>query len=166
MSETEKAPDAPRPERILPTEPGWWWCQPYFGCQPEIREVWLSSREGRGLVFYREVDGTSDESEQVGHDDGVTWLCRVPAPEQLAEKDAYIAELEEIVERLDEADEQLASQAAKVAAGQTLADIMRRGAELVALNAPDADFVPVQNETVRRSQALLRAYPPAEGGAR
>lgn len=63
--------------------------------------------------------------------------------------------------------EQLAAQAAQIAAGQALADIMRRGAELVALNAPDADFVPVQNETVRRSQALLRAYPPAEkGGAR
>lgn len=96
MSETEK-----RLERILPTEPGWWWCQPYFGCQPEIREVWLSSREGRGLVFYREVDGTSDESERVGHDDGVTWLCRIPAPEQLA------------------------AQAAQVAAGQALADHLR-----------------------------------------
>lgn len=147
-------PDTPRPERILPTEPGWWWCQPYFGCQPEIREVWLSSREGRGLVFYREVDGTSDESERVGHDDGVTWLCRIPTPEQLAEKDAYIAELEEIVERLDEADEQLAAQAAQLAAGQALADHLREMDDRYRTRVP----------ATSQRDAFLAAFPPV--GAR
>lgn len=96
-----KTEDLARPERILPKEPGWWWCQPYRCCEPEIREVWLSSMEGRGLVFFREIDPPSD-SEQVGPGDDVTWLAPIPTPEQLA------------------------AVTAKLAAGQALADVVRR----------------------------------------
>ena len=130
MTTPAPAPDTPRPERILPKEPG----------------LWLEDAAD-GRLMAREIVADGD-SLIVWDDDGEVewpgwnWIAPIPTPEQLA------------------------AMHAKLAAGQALADIMRRGAELVALNAPDADFVPVQNETVRRSQALLRAYPPAEGGAR
>lgn len=137
MTTPAPTPDTP-PERILPKEPGWWWCQPYRCCEPEIREVWLSSMEGRGLVFFREIDPPSD-SEQVGPGDDVTWLAPIPTPEELS------------------------AMAAQLAAGQALADSLRAVDASWAAGGPISPILTLAQ--CDAESALLAAFPPA-GGAR
>lgn len=90
-----KTEDVTRPERVLPTEEGWWWCMDTcHGEEPVPYEVFVG---GDGLWTYAPL---AQRLASVGP--RVTWLCRIPTPEQLS------------------------AQSAALAAGQALADAVRR----------------------------------------
>ena len=120
-------PDTPPRERTLPTEPGPWW-------------LTFDQSEPIAITVYR-VPNTGELWFQISHwhdpmrvDHRLAiWLAPIPAPEQLA------------------------AQAAQVAAGQALADHIRK------LNAVFG-ITDVRDEPYA---AFFAAYPPAEkGGAR
>lgn len=133
MDETEKVPDAPRPERILPKEPNvWWWHEaPWWGSARPVRVDF-----GEGELF------TEDCGDPVTREE-ITWLAPIPTAEQLA------------------------AQAAQVAAGQALADHLR--AEHLPMIDQEITYLlaaltECSQDLRERMAAFLAAFPP--GGAR
>ena len=133
-------PATPR-ARILPTEPGDWRVR-VAGGRPcivavvaahyPVPELRRPLRDTEeGTLIVPEHDG--DEVTWCGFE----WLARIPTPEQLA------------------------AQAAQLAAGQALADHLRHCAELRGHNPATSDAGPDTSERA----AFLAAFPPA-GGAR
>lgn len=126
-------PNTPRP-RILPTAPGWWWV--LFLGDPTPRAAYV---ERVAVPEILDLGPSVLMAGLVGHQtqtsverDEFTWLARIPTPEQLA------------------------AQAAQLAAGQALADWMR-----IAYPCVTAPYV---NEGGKLGKAFLAAFPA--GGAR
>lgn len=125
MSTEAPTPDTPRPERILPTEPGPWWLT-FDQSEPIVITVYRVPNTGE---LWFQISHWHDPM-RVDHR-LATWLAPIPTPEQLA------------------------AQAAQVAAGQALADWFRRSRWPMP--------VPASGEM----SAFLAAFQPAEkGGAR
>lgn len=99
MSETKKGsvmtipappPDTPRPERILPTEPGWWYYKSPIGGDSIAVQVYRAGPPRRGKLLDA-AEGTlmADEDEVTWG--GYDWLCPIPTPDQLAAMEAQLA---------------------------------------------------------------------------